>query len=95
VSAQEISNLRAKAAAAGAQAKNPVTNSSSSSSDKLLKYDMGAAEKGNASSQFRMGKRYLSGDGVTKDEEKAKIYFLKAAAQGHDAAAEELSNFKK
>jgi TPR repeat protein len=56
---------------------------------------MGAAEKGNASSQFRMGKRYLSGDGVTKDEEKAKIYFLKAAAQGHDAAAEELSNFKK
>jgi TPR repeat protein len=94
VSAQEISKLRTKAAEAKAQAKSPITNSNSSSSDKLLKYDTEAAEKGHASSQFRMGKRYLSGDGVTKDEEKGKLYLRKAAAQGYEAAVEELSNLK-
>jgi hypothetical protein len=53
-----------------------------------LKWNRELAEKGDAYGQLRMGERYLTGDGVEKDETKAREYFTKAAAQGNkDAAA--------
>jgi hypothetical protein len=44
------------------------------------------AEKGNAESQFQLGRLYASGAGVEKDEAAALAWFQKAAAQGHTKA---------
>ena len=56
-----------------------------------LKFYQERAEKGDASGQYRMGMRYLKGDGVPKDLDKARDYFSKAAAQGNLDAATELA----
>lgn len=44
------------------------------------------ATKGDAAAQFELGRRYSSGEGVTKDEAQALAWFQKAAAQGHTKA---------
>ena len=54
---------------------------------RLLKHHQELAEKGDAYGQYRMGKRYLTGDGVQKDIAKAREMFQKAAAQDHSQAA--------
>ena len=41
---------------------------------------------GNADAQFQVGWQYMMGDGVTKNREKAKEYFLKAAQKGQSGA---------
>ena len=56
-----------------------------------LKFYQEQAEKGDAYGQYRMGLRYLKGDGVTKDLAKARDYLSKAAAQGNNEAAAELA----
>ena len=43
---------------------------------------MEEAEKGLASAQYMLGRRYLYGDGIAKDEEQARRWLEKAAAQG-------------
>jgi hypothetical protein len=56
-----------------------------------LKFYQEQAEKGDAYGQYRMGIRYLEGDGVPKDLAKARDYLSKAAAQGNKEAAAELA----
>ena len=45
-----------------------------------------AAEQGSAWSQFRLGRCYAYGDGVTKDYNQAEQWYRKAAEQGHNQA---------
>lgn len=47
---------------------------------------MAKAEKGDAPSQFELGRMYASGTGVAKDEAASLAWFQKAAAQGHTKA---------
>lgn len=49
---------------------------------KLLKLNQEQAANGDEYGLFRMGERYLNGDGVEKDLVKARDYLSKAAAQG-------------
>jgi TPR repeat protein len=56
-----------------------------------LKFYQERAEKGDAVGQYRMGIRYLKGDGVPKDLDKARESLSKAAAQGNQDAAAELA----
>lgn len=56
-----------------------------------LKFYQEQAEKGDAYGQYRMGIRYLEGDGVPKDLAKARDYLSKAAAQGNKEATAELA----
>ena len=61
----------------------------SEAENKALKWNQDQAEKGDPYGQYRMGMRYLNGDGVAKDETKAREWFIKASAQNHvDAKAE-------
>jgi len=55
--------------------------------DRALKFNQDLADKGEAYGQLRMGERYLKGDGVEKNEAKAKDYLSKAAAQGNMEAS--------
>ncbi len=48
------------------------------------------ADKGDANAQFEIGRRYDSGEGVTKDMHKAVIWFRKAAEQGNAIAQNDL-----
>jgi hypothetical protein len=57
---------------------------------KALKWNQDQAAKGDEYGQLRMGERYLTGDGVEKDLDKAREYFSKAAAKGSVRAAEML-----
>ena len=56
-----------------------------------LKWNLDQAAKGDAYGQFRMGQRYLTGDGVETNVVLAKEMFEKAAAQGHEGAKSELA----
>jgi len=49
------------------------------------------ASEGDPYGQYRMGLRYLKGDGVPQDVEKARDLLKSAAAQGDKGAAEELA----
>jgi hypothetical protein len=60
----------------------------------VVRYNLALANKGDAEGQFLMGKRYRDGNGVPKDDIKAKHFFARSAAQGNQAASldlEELS----
>ena len=48
------------------------------------------AEKGAAEAQFQLGKSYLHGEGVTKNETRARALLLQAAEQGHSMAQNHL-----
>jgi hypothetical protein len=53
-----------------------------------LKIDLLEAEQGRDSAQYMLGRRYLFGDGVPKDEGQARHWLEQAAAQGNrDAEA--------
>ena len=49
------------------------------------------AEAGNAIAQFRMGNLYADGTGVPADPAEARNWWARAAAQGHDRAAQLLA----
>jgi hypothetical protein len=53
---------------------------------KALAFNQSQADKGDAQGEFRMGERYLIGEGVAKDPQVAREWFAKAAAQGHSDA---------
>lgn len=57
----------------------------------ILKFELESSEKGGDLYQYRVGLRYLNGNGVPKDPNKARDYFSKAAAQGNKEAAAELA----
>jgi hypothetical protein len=63
--------------------------------EKALKFNQDSVDRGEAYGQYRMGMRYLTGDGVAKDQQKARDYLAKAADQGHVQAKEELSKLDK
>ena len=45
-----------------------------------------AAEQGNATAQYNLGRMYQNGEGVTRDFAEARRWYQKAAAQGHEDA---------
>ncbi|MCX6922919.1 MAG: SEL1-like repeat protein [Verrucomicrobia bacterium] len=55
-----------------------------------LKFDEEQAENGKDLYQYRMGVRYLKGDGVSVDKAKAVDYLTKSAGQGNRDAQREL-----
>jgi Sel1 repeat len=57
----------------------------------ILKFELESSEKGSDLYQYRVGLRYLNGNGVPKDLAKARDYLSKAAAQGNKEAAAELA----
>ena len=60
----------------------------SQANERRFRIEMQEAEQGSASAQFMLGRRYLYGDGVAEDEEQARRWLEKAAAQGElDAQA--------
>lgn len=61
-----------------------------SASAKVLKFHQDLAAKGDAYGEYQMGLRFLNGDGVGKDLGKAREMFIKAAAQGHQSAKDQL-----
>lgn len=54
--------------------------------------DLQLAEEGEAAAQYRLGMRYLTGDGVPQDYGLAMQWFHRAAEQYHTAAMDELAN---
>ena len=54
--------------------------------DEALRWLEMAADHGNQFARYRLGKLYLSGDGVTKDVEKALEYLTASAKQGNQFA---------
>jgi hypothetical protein len=52
----------------------------------LLKFQLGRASNGSAYAQCALGKRYLEGKGVPKDEALARSWLEKSAAQGDEEA---------
>ncbi len=57
-----------------------------------LKLDQEKAEEGDAMYEYRLGMRYQNGNGVDKDQDKAREWFRKAAAQGYEDAKVALVN---
>jgi TPR repeat protein len=60
-----------------------------------LKWHQQLADKGDPYGQYRMGVRYLKGDGVTNNVELARDYLSKSAAQGYADASAELLKMAK
>jgi TPR repeat protein len=71
--------------------KAQVVAAKSKAGEKVLAWHKELAEKGDAYGEYKMGMRYLTGDGVDKDVEKAKDFLGKSAAQGNKDAASELA----
>jgi TPR repeat protein len=59
--------------------------------EKVLKWHLEQAEKGDSFGLFRMGEHYRDGDGVPKDLSKAREYFTKAANAGSPSAKDALA----
>lgn len=71
--------------------KAQVAQAKSSADAKVLAWHKELAEKGDAYGEYKMGMRYLNGNGVEKDPAKAKDFLTKAAAQGNKDAADALA----
>jgi hypothetical protein len=54
--------------------------------ERRIRLEMLDAEKGRASAQFMLGRRYLYGDGIAEDEDLARHWLESAAAQGNPDA---------
>ena len=59
---------------------------------RTLKWNQDQAEQGDSYGLLRMGERYRDGDGVGKDESKARENLTRSAALGNNTARDELSN---
>ena len=62
----------------------------SAEAKKKLKWQMERAEKGSDPAQYALGMRYLNGDGVEKDLDKAKKWLKEAAKNGNAEAKKKL-----
>jgi len=58
---------------------------------KTLKYYQDLADKGDANGQYRLGMKYIKGEGVTKDSALGRSLLEKSAAQGNEDAKAELA----
>jgi TPR repeat protein len=54
--------------------------------ERRIRLEMQDAEKGRASAQYMLGRRYLYGDGIAEDEDLARHWLESAAAQGNPDA---------
>ncbi len=63
--------------------------------EKAMKWYQKAAKAGNLESTYKIGMRYLNGDGVTQDEHRAACWLEKAAQKGHERAQGTLEQLKK
>ena len=54
--------------------------------ERRIRLEMQEAEKGRPSAQFMLGRRYLYGDGIAEDEDLARHWLERAAAQGNPDA---------
>ncbi len=61
---------------------------------KVLAWHQELASQGDAYGQYKMGLRYLNGDGVPKDEQAGRDLLAKSAAQGNPDAAAELTRLE-
>lgn len=86
--AQESEATAEKAKAEAAKAKADLEK-------KTLVWHQQLAEKGDAFGLFRMGERYLKGDGVPKDEAKGRGLLERAAAKGESDAKAILDTLSK
>ena len=68
-------------------AKTPTVNGAIPDKEKAIHYLIAAAEQGDANAQYKLGKRYYYGNGVTKNLDKALKWF-KLAAEKDDADAQ-------
>lgn len=82
--------VRARLVADREAAKEKAAQAKAAAEEKALKYNMDSAERGEVTGQYRMGMRYLKGEGVAKDMLKAREWLAKASEQGHPLAKEEL-----
>ncbi|WP_456086387.1 tetratricopeptide repeat protein [Parabacteroides sp.] len=62
--------------------------------DKAIHYFAEAVEGGFAKSQCLLAEMYEKGNGVSKDIEKAKYWYQKAAEQGDEIATKRLKMLK-
>lgn len=72
-----------------------VADAKQATQDKVLKWHLEQAEKGDSFGLFRMGEHYRDGDGVLRDLDKSREYFSKAAAAGSPSAADALSKLNQ
>jgi hypothetical protein len=77
------------------EAKNAAAKRKADEQSRVLKHHQELADEGDAYGQYRMGQRYLAGDGVERDLIKARDMFEKAAAQGHAEAKKELKEMER
>ena len=64
----------------------------SQANQRRVKFEMQEAEKGNPSAQYMLGRRYLYGDGVTKDEKEGRRWLQASAVQGNPDAQTKLQS---
>jgi hypothetical protein len=68
---------------------------SAKAKQKALELNLAQAEKGDPYGQFRMGERYLKGEGVERNMTVAKEWLKKASANGHSDAQKLLESIKR
>jgi len=93
--AADLDKLTQKELATRAAAQKAIDDRKKAKEDKVLKWNMDEAEKGNAFGLLRMGERYRDGNGVPKDLNKAREYFNKASAAGSPTATDALSRLNQ
>jgi Sel1 repeat len=71
--------------------KTQVATAKTQADARVLAFHQELAAKGDAYGEYKMGVRYLNGDGVDKDVAKARDMLSKAAAQGNKDASDELA----
>lgn len=62
---------------------------------KVIEWQQKQADEGSAAAQYDLGKRYFTGDGVSKNLDKAASLFERAAKQGHPGAPAKLAEVLK
>jgi TPR repeat protein len=72
-----------------------ITSGTYTEHDTFLEFQKSQAKKGFPQSQYIMALRYLSGNGVPKDEAKARELLAAAAKQGHVKSREKLLELKR
>ncbi len=60
--------------------------------ERRVQIELQEAEKGSASAQYMLGRRYLYGDGIPKDEQLARRWLEASAAQGNSDAQAKLQS---
>jgi TPR repeat protein len=71
--------------------KNAAADAKAKTAAKVLAWQKEQADKGDAYGEYKMGVRYMNGDGVDKNLDKARDLLSKSAAQGNTDASNEMA----